>query len=333
MNTTEKMIAICNTLPGWCAAYFLETGPGLSVTTRLAYSREISHFLDYLIAYVPQFSEEKKDSITLEQFESVTSQDISRYLTLYMDKGRQEKTLARKRAALSSFFNYMTANRKLSFNPVSAAVRVKVHQKDEVLHLDFAEQVDLLKEVDTADNLSKHAKAFHEKYRLRDIAMITLLLDTGIRVSELRGINVGDLDLEECSAVVLRKGGNIQNVYYSDACSEAINEYLNERKEQITPKTPLFVTQSGTRITVRSIERLVKKYASAAVPGKGQKISPHKLRSSFAMGFYEEEKDILALQRKMGHKSIVATNYYAKATDQKMQETRNVMADRRKREQ
>ena len=110
---------------------------------------------------------------------------------------------------------------------------------------------------------------------------------------------------------------------------------VDERKdkEQITSKTPLFVTQSGARITVRSIERLVKKYASAAVPGKGQKISPHKLRSSFAMGFYEEEKDILALQRKMGHKSIVATNYYAKATDQKMQETRNVMADRRKREQ
>ena len=132
-----------------------------------------------------------------------------------------------------------------------------------------------------------------------------------------------------------RKGGNHQTIYFSDDVKELINENIDETRVKnpaLSMDDALFVTKKGERLGVRAVQKLVKKYTTAALPGKGNKLSPHKMRSSFAMGFYEETKDILALQRKLGHKNLAATNIYAKATDKKMQETRSVVSDRRKRQ-
>lgn len=330
---TKQLINYCEMLPEICTSYLLETGTQLSVTTRLAYAKELSTFFDYLISYSPVFCDCEKNNINKELIEQITSQDISRYLTIYKDQGHSEKTTARKRAALSSYFNYLVANRIVSFNPVQAAVRVKLHKSDEVIYLEINDQIKLLDSVDSGNDLSKRKQAYHNKYRLRDNALCTLLLDTGIRVSELRGINIEDLDLEKCSVIITRKGGKIQTVYFSDETTEKIQDYLLERKNKeknLSKKDPLFVTLKGERLSVRAIEVLVKKYSESSLPGKGSKITPHKLRSSFAMGFYEETKDILALQRKLGHDGLAATNIYAKATDKKMQETRNILENRRK---
>ncbi len=334
-NLTKKIIRFCNQLPDCCTPFLLETGTEMANTTRLAYARELNWFFDYLISYNPDFAESEKRKITLDQIRGINSQDISRYLTIYRDQGKAERTLARKRAALSRFFGYMTANRQIEFNPVAAAVKVKIHQSDEVLHLDMAEQIRFLDAIDTGSGLTDRQLKQHDRYRTRDVALVTLLLDTGMRVSEIHGIDIADFDFEECSVIITRKGGNMQTIYYSDETRDILMDYLNERKarhDDIRPVTPFFTTNKGARLSIRSIEVLVKKYAISSIPGKGRKLSPHKMRSSFAMEFYAAEKDILALQRKLGHKNITATNIYAKATDQKMKETRSVLAEKRKRQ-
>lgn len=331
-SKSTKIDEICTRLPDWASSFFWETGTQMATTTRLAYAIEIDRFFDYLVTYLPDLSETEKNNITLEQIGQVTSQDISRYLTLYQNKGNMERTLARKRATLSSFFNYYVVNRKLPFNPVSAAARVKIHQSDDLIYLDTREQIDLLDSIDDGSRLTENEKKWHDKYRTRDLALVTLLLDTGMRVSELHGIDIADVDLEVCSVIIIRKGGNIQTLYFSDSTRDILEEYIAERRkydEQADGKYPLFTTTRGRRLSVRAIQDMVKKYAVAALPGKGKKISPHKMRSSFAMEFYEDQRDLIALQKKLNHKNLSTLKYYTEASDKRMRETRSVIENAR----
>lgn len=328
----KNIIAMSDLLPECCQSFLLETGTEMATTTRLAYARELNWFFDFLIDNSRYFCDKVKRDLTINDIKKITSQDISRYLTKFNDLGRKERTVARKRAALSSFFSYLTDNRFIPFNPVNAAVKVKIHQSDEVTYLDMNEQIKFIDAISSGDDLDENKQKYHDKYRLRDSALIILLLDTGMRVSELHGINNHDFDFNNCSVIVTRKGGNIQTIYFSDDTRDLLEEYLAYKKTKfpdMTDDAPFFITLKGDRLSIRAIEVLVKKYAVASLPGKGQKISPHKMRSSFAMEFYGETKDILALQRKLGHKNITATNIYAKATDKKMQETRNLLSNKR----
>lgn len=331
-SISKKIIEMCDLLPEFCQSFLLETGTEMATTTRLAYSRELNWFFDFLIDNNRYFCDKNKRDLTVNDIKEITSQDISRYLTRFNDLGRKERTVARKRAALSRFFGYLTNNKLIQFNPVNAAVKVKIHQSDEVTYLNLNEQINFINSIESGKDLGENQQKFHDKYKLRDTALIILLLDTGMRVSELHGINNHDFDFNACSVIITRKGGNIQTIFFSDDTRDLLEEYLAYKKVKfpdMTDDAPFFVTLKGDRLSIRAIEVLVKKYAVAALPGKGNKISPHKMRSSFAMEFYGETKDILALQRKLGHKNITATNIYAKATDKKMQETRNILSNKR----
>ena len=320
-------------LPEACESFFFATGNERAMTTKIAYAKEYIQFFDYMISVSPTFCEyENQRDITLEDIAKITSEDISRYITLYMgdptdeEHGHKERTCARKRAALSSLFNYFVDNRKLEYNPVYASTKVKIHDDDTVIYLDFEQQNKFLKSIESGDDLSERQKCYHDKYALRDSALVLLLLDTGMRVSELHGLNIENVDFDKMSAFVTRKGGKHQHLYFADDVKEALTQYIESRKLKydIKPESPLFVTLEEKRLSVRAIEVLVKKYAKASL-SDGSKYTPHKMRSSFAMGFYEETKDILALQRKLGHKNLTTTNIYAKATDKKMQETRSIV--------
>lgn len=331
-NISKNIIIMSELLPDCCQSFLMETGTEMASTTRLAYARELNWFFDHLIEYNSYFCDKNKKELTINDIKKISSQDISRYLTVCKDAGLMERTLARKRASLSRFFTFLTNNRQIDFNPVNAAVKVKIHQSDEVTYLDINEQIDFINAIESGNKLTDGQQKYHDKYKLRDSALIILLLDTGMRVSELNGINIHDFDFDNCSVIVSRKGGNLQTIYFSDDTREILQEYLASQRTkfpELTGDSPFFTTITGKRLSVRSIEVLVKKYAISAVPGKGSKISPHKMRSSFAMEFYGATKDILALQRKLGHKNITATNIYAKATDKKMQETRNILSDKR----
>ena len=115
-------------------------------------------------------------------------------------------------------------------------------------------------------------------------------------------------------------------MYFSDESKDYLREYLNLREnngEIFKEGTPLFVTLDGTRLSIREIQQMLKKYVKASL--QRSDISVHKLRSSFAMEFYKHEKNILVLQQRMGHKSMAATNIYARASDKEeaVKESRN----------
>lgn len=331
---TGKIIDICDKLPEFCTSFLLETVAEHAPRTRLAYAHELSMFFDYMINFHPHFCEMKKTDITLADLRIISTSDINRYLTISLDS-LSVKTVARKRAALSSFFSYMSSgtDRKIDINPVAGASPVKIPPKDTVIYLDIEQQKRLLSSVNYGTGLDKKKEKYHERYQKRDSAIILLLLDTGMRVSELNGLDIKDLDFEDCSAIITRKGGKIQTLYYSDECCSYLSDYLTERRTKyplIGSDEPFFVTLQGERLSVRAIEEMVKKYAKASLGDIASNISPHKLRSSFAMAYYQaSNKDLLALQRELGHNSLMTTNIYAKASDKTLENNRSILQNAR----
>ena len=321
------------TLPEACDWFINQTANKRALSSKLAYARELNRFFGYLVKECKDFAEMDPADLGMDDLARVKTPIISRYVTVLLDKGYAEKTVARRKAAISSFFAYLVENRWLEYNPVNAAAVIKIHESDQVVHLDMDEQIELLDEVEHGYGLSDRQRTFHDKYyKSRDFAIVMLFLDTGIRVSELWGLDVKDVDLLTASFECVRKGGNRQTLYFGDDARRALAEYIEERKvrdKTFTKDEPLFVTRKGERLGIRAIQKLINKYTQAA---NGKKLSPHKMRSSFAMAYYRENRDILALQREMGHKNLATTNIYAKATNDELKENRNLLGEARRRQ-
>ena len=141
---------------------------------------------------------------------------------------------------------------------------------------------------------------------------LTLFLGTGIRISELVGIDINDIDMDVNGFKITRKGGNQTILYFSDEVKAALEEYLDERaKNPLLDNEPaLFVSLQNKRITVRAVQNLVKKYAHITTPLKH--ITPHKLRSTYGTTLYKETNDIYVVAEVLGHKDINTTRkHYA----------------------
>lgn len=272
--------------------------------------------------------------ITLDDLEHIPVLSVNQYLTyLKGEKGKDNEhkatTIRRRRASISSMYNFFIKNEKLTRNPVGATESVKLPDKP-VIYLSNEDQNKLLNVIRSGDGLTDKAQKQHALYESRDIAMFILMLDTGLRVSELLSSDIKDYNFDDFSVVVTRKGGDIQSVYYSDECKYYLEDYFEKQKARFSLQNgnfPAFTTTSGNRMSVRSVELLVKKYAYATFPeAKAENLSPHKLRSSFAMSFYRAtDHNILLLQKKLNHKNITTTNIYAKADKEELKESRNVM--------
>lgn len=321
----EKLEEITERLPSFCKRYLKDGTP--SDLTALNYARDLLYFFNLSVEIYPKFPNEVS-KITIEDLASLTAADINLYLSVMEHKYKlKEKTRARRKTALSGLFLYLTnSERVLEYNPVSGAKKVKIPSKEVVIYLTRKEQDKLLQTIEYGTGLDKKTLDRHEYNKKRDMAIVVLFLDTGLRISELCGINIKDIDFDGHYIMVMRKGHKEQKVYFSDESEYYIKEYLRERLGRFgyVGDNPLFISNRDQRISVRTVQYMVEKYVKAALPGRAEQISPHKLRSSFAMEFYKQSKDILMLQHRMGHKSIIATNIYAKAADdEKAEKTRN----------
>lgn len=321
------LISLVDELPEFCQDYFIGRKNERALSTRIGYARDLNHFIDWLITNHPYFCVLNKRQIKPADFGHVSASDMDKFIEIYSDQ-HEIRATARTRSAISSFYKYLTdVLRAVDYNPVSGAQKIKIPEKDYVIFLTSEEQTRLLNTIRYGTGLTERQNAWHKHYEKRDLAMIFLFLDTGMRVSEINGIDNGDVDLNECSVVITRKGGKQSKVYYSDESAEYLQDYMDE-KQTVTPlscgpRDPLFVTMKGSRLAIRQIQDIVPKYVDAALPEKAGTISPHKLRSSFAMEFYRVERDILALQQRMGHTSLNTTNIYAKAFESASLRTRN----------
>ena len=331
INYSARINEMLNMMPGFISDFIYNFGHTEQLATKFEYTRDIRDFLQYMVNYIPEHSLKAVNELTIDDVAKVEPLEINRYLTVLQgntSSGLKESTLKRRRATLSSMYSFFVSNGKMTKNPVAATKTIRIPQKN-LVYLTNDEQRMLLNAVRSGANLSKKAASLHDQYADRDSALFILLLDTGLRVSEMLSTDIIDYDLEVCSVVVKRKGGDIQTVYYSDECASYLESYFSSQKTKhaiLGNEIPAFTTLSGERLGVRAVENLVKKYVEAALPDKAKIISPHKLRSSFAMSFYEaSNKDILLLQKKLNHKSITTTNIYAKASDAEVRESRSIL--------
>ena len=201
-------------------------------------------------------------------------------------------------------------------NPVLLVDMPKLHDKA-IIRLDPDETAELLDYIEHAgDSLTGQKKAYYEKTRLRDLAIVTLLLGTGIRVSECVGLDVEDVDFKNDAIRVVRKGGSEMMIYFGDEVEQALLNYL-EGRAAITPvaghEHALFYSTQRKRIGIQAVENMVKKYAREITTTK--KITPHKLRSTYGTTLYQETGDIYLVADVLGHKDVNTTKKHYAAMD------------------
>lgn len=295
----------------------------ISARTRLAYAYDIRLFFEFLHETNGIYKKMDIVDFPMSILDEVGREDVEEYmeyLSLYVRDGQEitndERGKARKLASLRSFYNYFFSNELIGNNPPALVPMPKLHEK-EIVRLDPNEVAVLLDQVEDGSKLTKNQLRFHEKTKIRDLALLTLLLGTGIRVSECVGLNIQDVDFDNMGIKVRRKGGYEDVVYFGEEVESALLAYLEERKH-IVPlsghEEALFLSIQDRRITVRAVEKLVKKYASLVTGLK--KITPHKLRSTYGTTLYQETGDIYLVADVLGHKDVNTTRkHYAAMQD------------------
>lgn len=316
INCLQRTENILDGLPPFCGDFFVGIENNTSPLTRLNYANDLRIFFDFLSKKVL-----KKTilNITLADLEKVTSIDIEKFLSYLSNYSHGGKTLScnerakqRKLSSVRALYKYFFDKNKLIANTAAKVKTPKIHDK-EIIRLDVDEVAALISTVESADGLSKRQKAYHENTKIRDIAMITLFLGTGIRISELVGLNVDDIFFDSDSFVVTRKGGNRTILYFTEEVREALLNWLDYRnniKYLDKNEKALFLSIRNKRISVRNVEILVEKYAKVVTPLK--KITPHKLRSTFGTNLYRETGDIYVVADFLGHSDVNTTKkHYA----------------------
>jgi len=338
IENTVKLREILATLPPFCRDFFLGIKDTTSTRTRLAYAYDLRIFFEYLTENNAALKNMQVTDIKLDVLEMLHPIDITEYLDYlsYYEKDNEqitneERGKQRKLASLRSFYNFYFKNEMIDKNPAALVDMPKLHKK-EIIRLDPDEVAMLLDHVENGDNLTKQQKVFHEKTKTRDLALLTLLLGTGIRVSECVGLDINDVDFKNNGILIRRKGGYEDIVYFGDEVEEALLDYLEERKKIIPEsghENALFLSLQNKRINVRSVEKLVKKYASDVTSLK--KITPHKLRSTYGTNLYRETGDIYLVADVLGHKDVNTTKkHYAAQDDERKRSARNIVQLREK---
>lgn len=329
-ENTLKLRELISDLPGFCKDYFRSIEPRTTSKTRLAYCYDLHVFFSFLKNTNSYF---KKNEVSLSDLDNITFQDIEEYmeyLKYYKDENNEDVSnsvsgIKRKIASLRSFYKYYYNNGYIKTNPASRVSLPKLRDK-EIIRLDVNEVADFLDSVETGDKLTKNEQKFHEKTKLRDMAMLSLLLGTGIRVSECIGINMSDIDFKNTAIRIKRKGAKEAIIYFSDEVLIPLEKYVKYRKSITVASEKdsdaLFLSLQNKRINARTVQKLVKKYATNVTPLKH--ITPHKLRSTFGTNLYQETDDIYLVASVLGHNDVNTTKkHYAAIEDNKKRLARN----------
>ncbi len=339
IKNMKKVREICkNNLPEYCNNFFRSIELRTTAKTMLAYAYDLNVFFRFLK------NESKYDMSneypTLNEIENLKLSDFDDYMDYLRyhkfednvnNKNNQEKvnneaTIKRKLSAIKSFYGYLYKNELINKDPSTKITMPKLRQKT-ITRLEVDEVAKLLNYVENpGDNLTKSAKAFYNKTRIRDLAILTLFLGTGIRVSECVGIDINDIDFEECRIKIIRKGQKEAIIYFSEEVKTALLNYLEERKKIITNdnSNAFFLSLQNKRISTRTVEILVSKYASQITQLK--RITPHKLRSTYGTNLYNETGDIYLVADVLGHSDVNTTiKHYAEIDKDRKRAARNIV--------
>ena len=321
-----KLRSIIRELPEFCEQFFVGIESTTSILTRLNYAHDLKVFFQYLLTETMQFKNYTSAAdFNLDDLDKINPFRIEQFLsytTFYVNDDGQardngEAGKERKLSCLRSLYKYFLKRELLENNPAALVDSPKKHSK-QIVRLEPNEVTRLLNFVENGDCLTEREKKFHAKTKVRDLAILTLLLGTGIRVSECVGLDLQDFDFDDYSFRVTRKGGSIVLLYFGDEVYGAVYDYFQQRllmKTEDGHENALFLSLQNKRMNARSIENLVKKFAQHATPLK--KISPHKLRSTFGTQLYNETEDIYLVADVLGHSDVNTTRkHYAAQSDE-----------------
>ena len=321
---TLKLREVLKTLPPFAKNYFRSIDTTTTTKTRISYAYDIRVFFQFLVEENPLYKNQTITDFTVDILDKIQAMDIEEYLEyLKVYKGTDdqlitngERGLKRKISALRSFYAYYFKREMIKTNPTMLIDMPKVHEKA-IVRLDADEVALLLDHIENCGaKLTGQKKVYYEKTKDRDLAMVTLLLGTGIRVSECVGLDVEDVDFKNNGIKVTRKGGNEMVVYFGSEVENALKNYLKIRVG-ITPiaghEHALFYSTQRKRIGIQAVENLVKKYTREITTTK--KITPHKLRSTYGTALYQETSDIYLVADVLGHKDVNTTKKHYAAID------------------
>lgn len=327
IDQTLRLREVLKTLPPFAKDYFRAIEPRSSARTRINYAYDIRIFFHFLMEVNPVYRNHTIEQFQvqdLERIEPVDIEEYMEYLKVYTRTQDEElitngeRGLKRKMSALRSFYNYYFTRQAISKNPTLLVDMPKLHDKA-IIRLDADEVAMLLDFVESAgDKLTGQALTYYKKTKERDLAIMTLLLGTGIRVSECVGLDLNDVDFKNNGITVTRKGGNQMVVYFGDDVADALLDYIEGSRKAITPlsghENALFLSTQRRRMGVQAVENMVKKYARQVTPNK--KITPHKLRSTYGTSLYKETGDIYLVADVLGHKDVNTTKKHYAAIDE-----------------
>lgn len=326
---SKKAKAIISGMPRFCSNYFSSAFISLSSSTIYNYASRIDKFLRFLCADIG-VSDVKK--LSASEAGSATPEIVERFVIEELGDAT-DVTKNAYLSAVSAFYKFYVKRGWMDANPVEAITRPR-RKKQPKVYLDGDDKERLSETMKTGRGLTEHMTKYNEKIgtKSRDLLILALLMDTGIRVSELVGIDYDDIDFIRHRFPVRRKGGNIDMVYFSDSTSEILDAYCAGKYARVreADEPALFISfigkNKGRRISVRSVELIVKKYAKASGVANATKISPHKLRHTCAMALLKETGNISLVQKQLGHESIVSTTVYARADDSDLAAARNTVS-------
>ena len=268
---------------------YLATERNSSEHTRLNYRLDLQQFFQ---------------SVGHQDVQRVTPLEIRRFVAHLSAQRAARRTIARKLSCLRSFFRYLCREETLKDNPAAAVPTPRLERR--LPH--FLDEQQIVRLLDTPSTAKWQG--------LRDRAMLETLYSTGMRVSELVGLNREDIDEFSGTTIVRGKGKKERLCPIGGTALKAIHRYLSQRPKQRRVPYAVFVSQKGTRVTARQVDRLLARYVRLA--GLPPSMSPHSLRHSFATHLLDRGADLRSVQELLGHANLATTQIYTHVTAQRL---------------
>ena len=308
IENTQKLRKLLSSLPPFCGTFFRGIEQETSSRTRIAYAYDLRVFFEFLLKENPVYKDKDVRDITLSDLDRIKALDLEEYMEYlkYYSSGENTEHINKERGISRSFrpsrpFTTTFIKRKCSPRTRRLWYPFPSSTPRRSYGWTWTRVASLLDQVESGDAMTERQRTFHKKTRVRDLALMTLLLGTGLRVSECVGLDIRDVDFKNDGVRVHRKGGKEVVVYFGEEVREALLDYMEERKKKIPVsghEQALFLSLQDKRMSVKSVENLVKKYARLVTPLK--KITPHKLRSTYGTTLYQETGDIYLVGGRAG---------------------------------
>lgn len=335
-----RLREILTRLPSFAKDYIYSKELTTQTSTLISYGYDLLTFFSFLQEKNPLYAAKEIRDFTISDISALVSEDIVEYQRFLELNGSEEnphengkKAIARKMSPLRGLFKYHYERKNIKENPMELVPLPKLKKDKNIVRMNNYEVVAILDAITHGnEQMSKRQQATCKKTMKRDLAILTLMLGTGIRVSECNGLDIGDVDLRVNTITIVRKGGGQDVLYFGDDIHQTLSDYIENERAFIdaTPghENALFFSRIGNRMSVDAIEKLVKKYAKMVVPNK--KITPHKLRSTYGTALYRETGDIRLVSDVLGHENINTTiDYYAAIEDEHKRQAAGVVNFRR----